>query len=117
MSKVSYQFRTHCLIMSRQRKAFKDFVERVDNELEDSVYKLVLYGSVVRNQEREESDLDVFLVVDSKEDKDKIYDLASEVGLEHDLHVAPVVRTREEFNKTRNTFFTREVMESGEPAI
>lgn len=103
--------------MSVQREAFQEFAGEAKEMLGDSLEQLVLYGSVVRREEREDSDVDVFAVVRSEEDKDVLYNLASRVSLEHDTHIALVVRTVEEFELTRETFFTREVMESGEAVV
>ncbi|MFB6209757.1 MAG: hypothetical protein ABEJ56_06515 [Candidatus Nanohaloarchaea archaeon] len=42
--------------MSVQREAFEEFAEKAEEELGDSLRKLLLFGSVARGDEREDSD-------------------------------------------------------------
>ncbi|MFB6099817.1 MAG: nucleotidyltransferase domain-containing protein, partial [Candidatus Nanohalobium sp.] len=49
---------------SKHREAFRDFAERAEEELGGSLEKLVLYGSVARGEEDDESDVDVLVVVE-----------------------------------------------------
>jgi len=102
---------------SRQRRAFEEFADQASEEFGDSLLRLVLFGSVSRGDEREGSDVDVFVVVRGEEQKERVYDLAAEVALEYGVHIAPVVRTEEEFERTRSTSFTEEVLRSGRVAV
>lgn len=102
---------------SRQRRAFKEFAERSSDEFGDSLLRLVLFGSVSRGEEGEGSDVDIFVVVSDEEQKERVYDLAAEVALKYGVHIAPVVRTEEEFERTRSTSFTEEVLRSGRAAV
>lgn len=54
---------------NKHRKAFEEFGEEAENQLGDSLKKLVLYGSVARNEQKEESDVDIFAVVENREQK------------------------------------------------
>ncbi|MBS1263803.1 MAG: hypothetical protein MAG715_00994 [Methanonatronarchaeales archaeon] len=85
--------------------------------MEGSLQELVLFGSVARGEERRFSDVDVFVVVGTEREKERVYEVASKVALEHGVHIAPVVRTEEEFERTRSTRFTEEVLRSGRAAV
>lgn len=98
---------------SKHEAAFEEFVEKLKEELGESLIRIVLYGSVARGQEREESDIDVFLVVKTRHVKEKIYDIASDIGIKYGVYIAPLVRTEEEFHKLEDSTFTKEVTQSG----
>jgi len=100
--------------MSRHREAFEEFAERAQEELGESLEKLVLYGSVARGEEREDSDVDVFVVIDSEEDKEVVEELAFDVNVEFGVFMVPVVKTVEEFESVRDSIFVREVERTGE---
>jgi predicted nucleotidyltransferase len=103
--------------MSRHREAFEDFAERAQEELGDSLEKLVLYGSVARGEEREDSDVDVFAVVEAEEDKRKLRDLAFETGLRYEVSFSPIVKTEEEYLDVKNTVYGKEVRSKGEAYV
>ena len=100
--------------MSRHREAFEEFAERAQEELDSSLEKLVLYGSVARGEETESSDVDVFVVVGSEEYKEVVEELAFDVNVEFGVFMVPVVKTVEEFESVRDSIFVREVEETGE---
>lgn len=74
---------------SKHQKAFEEFVERAEEELGDSLERLILYGSVARGERGEESDVDVFAVVRERKEKKQLQDLAFEVGLKHGVSFPP----------------------------
>ncbi|MFO7794442.1 MAG: nucleotidyltransferase domain-containing protein [Candidatus Nanohaloarchaea archaeon] len=102
---------------SKQRKAFEEFVERAEEELGESLEKLVLYGSVARGEENEGSDVDVFAVVKEKSDKEVLEELAFDVNVEFGVFMVPVVKTVEEFESVRDSIFVREVEKTGEAYV
>jgi len=99
---------------SKQRKAFEEFVDKVQIEFEDSLKKLYLYGSVARGEESDESDVDILAVVETKNQKRKLQDLAFETGLEYEVSFSPIVKTEEEYQKVKDTVYGREVRSTGE---
>lgn len=94
-------------------EAFEAFAEKAEEELGDSLKKLVLYGSVARGEETEESDVDVFAVVASVDQKRKLQDIAFEVGMEYGVSFSPVVKTEEEYRRVKDTVYGREVRDTG----
>lgn len=99
---------------SKHREAFEEFAEEAQEELGDSLKKLILYGSVARGEETEESDVDLYAVVETEEQKRKLEDMAFEFGVESNLAFSPNVKTKEEFEQRKSHPFTRTVMEEGE---
>ena len=103
--------------MSRHREAFEDFADRAIDEAGDSLEKLILYGSVARGEESEESDIDVFAVVSDEEVKDVLEEIAFDVSVEHGVFMVPLIKTSEEFNEKKDSIFVKEVQSTGETYV
>lgn len=73
-----------------------------------------MYGSVARGEETEESDVDVFAVVESETEKDILRDLAFETGLEYEVSFSPIIKTEKEYSDVKNTVYSREVRSTGD---
>lgn len=103
---------------SRHREVFEEFAGEARKELGDSLKKLILYGSVARGEETEESDVDVFAVVDEKEDLEMLRDLAYKIGvLENGVVISVQGQTEKRFRERRNHPFIRTVREEGEAYV
>jgi predicted nucleotidyltransferase len=101
--------------VSRHRQAFEQFAEEAKEELGDSLKQLYLYGSVARGDETEDSDIDVFAVVESEEDLDYLRDLAYEAGvLERGVFISVQGQTEERHRERENHPFIRTVTGEGE---
>lgn len=100
--------------MSRQREAFEKFADRAEEELGDSLEKLVLYGSVARGEETEDSDVDVFAVVEEQGQLERLRELAYRIGvLEQEVVINVQGRAREDFEGFEATSYLRNVSEEG----
>jgi len=100
--------------MSKHRETFEEFAEEAKEELGDSLKKLILYGSVAREEETEESDIDVFAVVEDKEALELLRDLAYDKGvLENGIAINVHGRTSDEFQGFRKTSYLRNVSSEG----
>jgi len=81
------------------REAFNQVVEEAREELGESLKKLVLYGSVAREEHESHSDLDIFAVVDNREHKKWLEQRPAEIGVEHSLLISAVVKTEKQYEK------------------
>ena len=95
---------------SNHRSAFQAFAREAERELGSSLKKLVLYGSVAKGEATEESDVDIFAVVETREQADLLRDIAYRKGLEHGVAMSPVVKTVDEFREIKDTVYGREVL-------
>lgn len=102
---------------SDHRKAFEEIAEGAQEMLGDSLRKLILYGSVARGEEDEESDVDIFAVVGREEEKEELEDLAFEIGLEYGVPVTPIVKTEGEYLALKDSIYGREVRRTGEIVV
>lgn len=76
--------------------------------------KIVLYGSVARDQESEYSDVDVFAIVESKEDKEALEDIAYDVGLDFGVFISLIAEEQDKFEERKEHPFIRNITEKGE---
>lgn len=103
--------------MSRHRDAFEEFAERAQDELGESLEKLILYGSVARGEEHDESDVDVLAVVEDSSDREVLEELAFDVSVEHGVFMVPLIKTSDEFRDKKDGIFLREVQDTGETHV
>ena len=104
--------------MSKHRVAFESFAQKASEELGGSLNKLVLYGSLAKNEEKESSDVDVFVVVNKKEDLELLRDLAFEIGIiEHGVHISVQGVVEEGFDQRKNHPFIDTVLNEGEAYV
>ncbi|QGA81067.1 nucleotidyltransferase domain-containing protein [Candidatus Nanohalobium constans] len=96
------------------RKAFEQFAEQAQKELGDSLDKLFLYGSVACDQQTEQSDVDILAVVEVTDQKEKLRDIAFEIGIQYGISFSPIVKTEKEYEEMKNTVYGREVRSTGE---
>jgi predicted nucleotidyltransferase len=83
-----------------------------------SRYSLILFGSRARGDADEQSDMDVLVIVEQKEDYELlmfVYDCAYEAGLEHNvlLNVVVVSRDRWENSPERSSLLAEAVRRDG----
>jgi predicted nucleotidyltransferase len=69
-------------LINLERKIYKELKSRIYETLikEKSIMKVVLYGPVARKKEKPESDLDVFILVKTKKDKELAADLVGKLN-------------------------------------
>ena len=79
--------------------AIKELKEKLIGFFGDQI-QLCLFGSVARGDFGPESDIDILVLLDQKVDftvKDKIYDLAFEIELEHNLVFGLLIESKTEW--------------------
>jgi len=85
-----------------------DFAVQVKRLLVDKLSKVILYGSYARGDYRENSDVDVMLLVklsdaEIKKIAPKVYDLAFDTELEKGIHISVVIKNEEQFEYWEDT--------------
>ena len=95
-------------------RAFRAFARRAREEFSDSIHELLLFGSAARGETRGiDSDVDVFVVLDSKEHADELRAIAYDVQLEHGVVVSLHVKTKRRFEERKDHPFVKNVLEEG----
>jgi len=69
-------------LINLERKIYKELKSRIYETLirEKSILKVILYGSVARKREKPESDIDVFILVNAKQDKELAGELVAKLN-------------------------------------
>ena len=77
----------------QERRALIDFLRRLRKRFDGELHSALLFGSTARGSGRPESDLDVFVVVNSDDWRvhKEIRFLAADVSLEYGLDLSPRV--------------------------
>ena len=92
------------------RAQLKDITsQRVDvyrNIYGDDIVEILLYGSYARNEETDQSDVDIVAIVkgnrlDLQKKLKIVWDISADIGLENDVVVSPTVVPFDEFEKYR----------------
>ena len=88
-------------------QVFEEFADRMTDEFEESIERIILYGSVARGEAREDSDVDVLLVTSTEQDREIVSDRASAVAfdvmLAYDVVVSPMCVTTDEFEQQEDS--------------
>lgn len=86
-------------------KAINDFVNKVNELLGNRVKKVVLYGSYARGDFNEDSDIDIMILTDLKDDEISLYrrkvsDIAYDIEMYNnfDLVINPLLKNIDKFN-------------------
>ena len=91
------------------------FAKLAGERLGDRLISLSLYGSVVRNEARESSDLDFFAVISDKKAKGILYNIAFDLELKYGIPISLGIRTLQEAraSKKAGSIYLKEVFETG----
>lgn len=97
-------------------QAFEAFAEQLTDEVGELIDEIVLYGSVARGEAREESDVDVLIVIEDEEHRETVQERASQISWDVMMEVGPVISkiimTTDEMAE-RESPFTRNVEADG----
>ena len=90
---LQYRIMGDMQIQGNYQEAVDEFVRRVRRKYEDKIDSIILFGSVARGEAKEDSDIDILVVIKKKNVKDmkEIYGIAFEVSMEYLLDVSPKV--------------------------
>ena len=89
----------------------KQFADTIKSE---DITLIMLFGSVVRGEDTEESDIDILIVSPNVDDlRYKINRIAVDIILEKDEVISPHLMTDEHFYKTKNNVFLTNVLNEG----
>ena len=84
-------------------RAAREFAGALRGRYGDALVDMRLFGSCARGEMREDSDVDVLVVLEAVDwgIKRDVIELASSIGLEHDVLLSPTVLDRKTFERWR----------------
>lgn len=91
-------------LTASEQKAITAFVQAIKNRFGDRLEKVVLFGSAVRHERHEESDVDILVLIRNlvREEKEGVWDEASLLNVEWGTMLSPLVMTPEEFQNLQD---------------
>ena len=83
-----------------ERRAIERFGDDVKSRLGDYVVRMSIFGSKVRGDFRETSDIDILVIVKERSLRvmDQIAEITSDLNIKYDLSISPVVFSEEEYD-------------------
>lgn len=80
----------------------------------DYTLEIILYGSVARGDDNEDSDIDILIISDNyAEIEDKVADEVVKVIFNKDEYISAQIMSNEHFEKTKNFSFLTNVLKEG----
>ena len=85
----------------------KEYVQKVKNIYQDSLYQIILYGSYAKGNYGKDSDIDIMILLNIEEEQTNEYrhvisDLTYDFNFDYELDIMPMVRSRQLFLKWKN---------------
>lgn len=97
--------------MNNRYEIAREFADAIRS---DDIVKIILFGSVARGDDTEESDIDILIITtNSDELSDEINSAAVDIILEKDEFISPHIMCEEHFNKTIDYPFLTNVLKEG----
>ena len=100
------------LYMNNRYEIAREFVEAISS---DNIVQTILFGSVARGDDTNESDIDILIIIrsDNRQVEDMIDKMVVDFILEKEEVISPHVMTEDHFNKTKDYSFLKTVMAEG----
>ena len=83
----------------------EEFIEGAKNILGNRMKKIILYGSYARGDYKKDSDIDIMILTDLKDDeiseyRDKIWEFAYNIEFDNnfDINLSPLIKNIDKFN-------------------
>ena len=98
-------------MMNNRLEIAQEFADAINSE---DIIKIILFGSVARGDDTEESDIDILIITtNSDELTDEINSAAVDIILEKDEFISPHVMSEEHYDKTIDYPFLTNVLKEG----
>lgn len=101
-----------------EREILNQFIAHLNRTHPREVRAVILYGSKARGDARNDSDIDILLLVNNRGriDRDKIYDFVLEAELEHNVDISLNIYDAEHFKRLveARSPFASSVLREGE---
>jgi len=100
-----------------EKKALNEFSLQIKNALKKNLFDLKLFGSKSTGKFQDESDIDILIVIDQRDEEvmNTISDIMLDLELKYACKISPIVLTSTELLKNRQhkTLFYHEISRDG----
>ena len=113
---IRYYKNNHwCFFMNNRLKIAREFAESINS---DKIVKIILFGSVARGDDTEDSDIDILIISDYRSEIwEDIADMIGEFVLEKQELISAHIMSTERFNTTQDYSFLSNVLAEGEVLV
>ena len=99
-------------IPENKRRALESFVKVLKEKYGYRIYKIILFGSTVRGEAEEESDIDVLIIADGVTQKE-VSKIAFQILLKYGEVISSIVEDKQQFEKYKDYSFHRNILREG----
>ena len=101
--------------MNNRLKIAQDFAQAINS---DKIVKIILFGSVARGDDNEDSDIDILIISDYRNEIwEDIADMIGEIVLEKQELISAHIMSTDRFNTTHDYSFLSNVLAEGEVLV
>lgn len=101
--------------MNNRVKIAYEFANAIDS---DKIVRIILFGSVARGDDTEDSDIDILIVSDYRDEIwENIADMIGEIVLEKQELISAHIMSTDRFNTTQDYSFLSNVLAEGEVLV
>ncbi len=87
------------------------FAKKIKNE---HINKIVLFGSVARKEDTEDSDIDILIIADDEEEiEDYVSEEVIDILLTDKQYISAHIMSQQHYDKTKNFSFIKNVIKDG----
>lgn len=102
-----------------EKQGVRAFAEKVKRLLGSSLLEFSVFGSKVRGDFDQESDIDILVVIEDEDwrVREEVVKIASDINMEYECNISPVIYSRREHEMNRyfGTLFIKEIEREGVP--
>ncbi|WP_323735580.1 nucleotidyltransferase domain-containing protein [Methanosphaera sp. ISO3-F5] len=89
----------------------KEFAKKIKSK---DIKKIILFGSVARGEDTEDSDIDILIIANNEEElEDYISEEVIDILLTQKQYISAHIMSQNHYNETKNFSFLRNVLEDG----
>lgn len=90
-------------LTDQEKSAVESFKQSLVKEFGTEVIRVRLFGSRARGEGNEDSDLDILVLLkkESRSAKDRIFEISSDILLEYEIDISPLVMSEEHFESMK----------------
>jgi len=97
--------------MVDRKQLAMDFAKSIDHP---EIEKIILFGSVARNKDKKDSDIDILVIAKDKyKVEENIYDKAFNIYLNEDEDISIILLSNEDYKYNKNSNFIANVEKEG----
>ena len=96
-------------LKEKEELGLEDLLKKLDKKFPKQISQTILYGSKARGDSNKDSDIDLLIILEKKNTKIRreILTLASQISLEYDLLINPIISNINRIERQRGFSFYR----------